>query len=62
MSEMLPILVVGAIIGAFAIIFIMAYIALRKKTEELPDNERNMSDGELIKRLLTYAKPFWKQF
>lgn len=62
MSEMLPILVVGAIIGAFTIIFIMAYIALRKKTEELPDKERNMSDGELIKRLLAYAKPFWKQF
>ncbi len=62
MSEMLPILIVGAIIGAFAIVFIMAYIALRKKTQELPDNERNMSDGELIKRLLAYAKPFWKQF
>lgn len=62
MSEMLPILVVGAIIGAFAIIFIVAYIALKKKTEELPDKERNMSDGELIARLLAYAKPFWKQF
>ena len=62
MMEFLPVLIVGAIIGSFAIIFIMAYIALRKKTEELPDNERNMSDGELIKRLLAYAKPFWKQF
>lgn len=62
MSEMLPILVVGAIIGAFTIVFIMAYIALRKKTQELPDHERNMTDGELIRRLLAYAKPFWKQF
>ena len=62
MSEMLPILIVGAIIGAFTIVFIMAYLALRKKTEELSDNERKMSDGELIKRLLIYAKPFWKQF
>lgn len=60
--EFLPVLIVGAIIGAFAIIFIMAYIALTKKKEELPDDERNMSDGELIKRLLGYAKPFWKQF
>ena len=62
MREFLPVLIVGAIIGAFAIVFIMAYIALRKKTQELPDDERNMSDGELIKRLLAYAKPFWKQF
>ena len=62
MMEFLPVLIVGAIIGAFAIVFIMAYIALTKKKEELPDDERNMSDGELIKRLLGYAKPFWKQF
>ncbi|MBR2045026.1 MAG: ABC transporter ATP-binding protein [Agathobacter sp.] len=62
MSELFPVILVGAIIGAFAIVFIIAYIALKKKTEELPDNERNMSDGELIKRLLDYAKPFWKQF
>ena len=62
MREFLPVLIVGAIIGAFAIVFIMAYIALNKKKAELPDNERNMSDGELIKRLLAYAKPFWKEF
>lgn len=62
MSELFPVILVGAIIGAFAIVFIIAYIALKKKTEELPDNERNMSDGELIKRLMDYAKPFWKQF
>ena len=62
MIEFLPVLIVGAIIGAFAIMFIIAYVALTKKKEELPDDERNMSDGELIKRLLGYAKPFWKQF
>jgi len=62
MMEFLPVLIVGAIIGAFAIVFIMAYIALTKKKEELPDDERNMSDGELIKRLMAYAKPFWKEF
>lgn len=62
MSELFPVILVGAIIGAFAIVFIIAYMALKKKTEELPDNERNMSDGELIKRLMDYAKPFWKQF
>ena len=61
MYEYLPIIIVGAIIGAFSIIFIMAYIALNKsKADESSD--RNMSDGEMVKRLLAYAKPFWKQF
>jgi len=61
MYEYLPIIIVGAIIGAFSIIFIMAYIALNKSKAE-KDSDRNMSDGELVKRLLSYAKPFWKQF
>lgn len=62
MNELLPIIIVGAIIGAFAIIFIFAYLALSKKNKELPDKERSMSDGELIQRLMAYAKPFWKEF
>ena len=61
MYEFLPIIIVGAIIGAFSILFIMAYIALNKSKEE-KNKDRNMSDGELVKRLLSYAKPFWKQF
>ncbi len=61
MYEFLPIIIMGAIIGAFSIIFIMAYIALIKSKAE-KDSDRNMSDGELVKRLLHYAKPFWKQF
>ena len=61
MYEYLPIIIVGAIIGAFSIIFIMAYIALNKSKAE-KSSDRNMSDGELVKRLLAYAKPFWKQF
>lgn len=61
MYEYLPIIIVGAIIGAFSIIFILAYIALNKSKAE-KSSDRNMSDGELVKRLLAYAKPFWKQF
>ena len=61
MYEFLPIIIVGAIIGAFSILFIMAYIALNKSKEE-KNKDRNMSDGELVRRLLSYAKPFWKQF
>ena len=61
MYEYLPIIIVGAIIGAFSIIFIMAYIALTKSSAD-KSNDRNMSDSELVKRLLSYTKPFWKQF
>jgi len=61
MHEFLPVIIVGAIIGAFSIIFIVAYIALKKQKEQL-DSDRSMADGELIKRLMQYAKPFWKEF
>ncbi len=61
MREFLPILIVGAIIGAFTIVFVMAYIAIGKEKQE-KDKDRNMSDKELVKRLLEYAKPYWKDF
>ena len=61
MREFLPVLIIGAIIGAFSVAFLVAYAALRKQKEE-NDSERMMSDGELIKRLLQYAKPYWKNF
>ena len=61
MREFLPVIIVGAIIGAFSIVFIIAYIALGKMKVE-KESERNMTDAELIKRLLQYAKPFWKEF
>ena len=61
MYEYLPVLIVGSIIGAFAIIFIMAYIALTKHTKSLT-SDRTMSDRELIRRLLAYAKPYLKDF
>ena len=61
MSEYLPILIVGAIIGAFTIVFLLAYAALRKIKDE-PEKERNMPDGEIVRRLLGYARPYWKSF
>lgn len=59
MAEYLPILIVGSIIGAFTIVFILAFIALQK-TKESKEYERSMSDSELIARLMAYAKPHWK--
>lgn len=56
MHEYLPLLIVGAIIGVLSAIFIMAYALMKDKKEAL-GFDRNMTDGELIKRLLKYAKP-----
>ena len=62
MREYLPILIVGGIIGTFTLVFVLAYIALQKHKEQNEDNERHMSDGEIVRRLLGYAKPYWKSF
>ena len=62
MRNYLPVLIVGALIGTFTLVFILAYIALQRHKEQLDDNERHMSDGEIVKRLLRYAKPYWKNF
>ena len=60
--QYLPILIVGAIIGAFTVVFVLAYLALQKHKEKEEDNERHMADSEIIRRLLGYAKPYWKSF
>ena len=61
MREYLPLLIVGAVIGVFSVIFTVAY-ALEKNKKESMGFERHMEDGEIVRRLLVYAKPYWKQF
>jgi len=61
MREYLPLLVVGAVIGTIAAVLIFAYAMVKDKKETM-GFERSMKDGEIVKRLLHYAKPFWKQF
>ncbi len=61
MREYLPILIMGAIIGVFTLIFLVAY-ALEKNKKESMGFDRHMADGEIVKRLLAYAKPYYKQF
>ena len=60
--EYLPIIIVVAVISAFTIAFLMAWVALKKSKDEGDDRERKLSDKELILRLLQYAKPHWKSF
>ena len=61
MREYLPLLIVGGIIGAFTTVFVIAYAMVKNKKEAM-GFERNMADSEIIRRLLAYAKPYWKQF
>ena len=61
MYEFLPLIIVGSIIGAFSVAFILAYAAIKNKKEAI-GYDRNMSDAELIQRLMQYAKPYWKEF
>ena len=62
MTEHLPILIVGAIIGVFTTLFLVAWAILKRHKEDMTDRERHMSDREIITRLLRYAKPYWKSF
>ena len=62
MHEYLPILIVGAIIGVFSVLFLVALAILRRHKEDMTDRDRHMSDREIVSRLLRYAKPYWKSF
>ena len=61
MHEFYPILIVGAIISIFAVVFIIAYATMKDKKEAI-GFDRHMSDGEIIRRLLVYAKPYTGRF
>ena len=56
-----PLIIMGGILGIFAIIFMLAYSTIKNNKEEI-GFDRNISDKEIIKRLLAYAKPHWKSF
>ncbi len=61
MREYLPILIMGAIIGVFTVLFIVLWNVVKRRKEQL-SLDRHMRDGEILRRLSKYAKPFWKQF
>lgn len=60
MRNYLPVIIMCTIIAAFTIVFSMAFFAIRKQEKQKKD--RTMSDSELIKRLVAYATPYWKEF
>ena len=61
MAEYLPLLIAGGIIGMFTVIFLVIY-ALEKNKKETMGFDRHMQDKEIVRRLLQYAKPYWKSF
>ncbi len=61
MHEYLPLLIMGGVIGLFTALFIAAYWALKRKKEAI-GFDRHMKDGQIVKRLLHYAKPYRMQF
>ena len=61
MHEFYPILIVGAIIGVFALLFIIAFATMKDKKEAI-GFDRNMKDSVIIHRLLKYAKPYTGNF
>ena len=56
-----PLLVVGATLGVFSAAIITAYMLVKRKSNAVLAG-RTMTDGELLKRLLNYAKPHAKSF
>ena len=56
-----PLIIMGAVLGVFSLIFVLAYALIKNKKESM-GFDRNISDKEIVKRLLQYAKPYWKGF
>lgn len=61
MNEYLPVLIMGAVIGVVTIAFIVVYKTWGHINPE-DDFERNMADGEIIRRLMKYIRPYYKKF
>lgn len=61
MREYYPLLLAGAVIGVLTTIFILSFVFMKNKKEEI-GFDRHMKDSELIKRLFVYCKPYWKSY
>ena len=61
MREYLPIFIVLGIIGIFTLGFVVAYVR-EKHRKDGKGQDRHIPDGEIMRRLMVYAKPYWKEF
>ena len=61
MANVNPLLLVGAVIGVVTALLVLA-CALVKDKKEMMNFERTMNDGEILRRLAGYAKPYLAKF
>lgn len=61
MREYRPILIIVGVIVAFSTAFSLAYLGMKNKKESI-GFDRSIPDGEIIRRLMVYARPHWKAF
>ena len=61
MHEYYPLLLTGGIIGFLSLILIVAYASIKDKKQAI-GFDRHMKDGEIVKRLLAYARPYRGRF
>ena len=61
MANVNPLLLVGAVIGVVTALLVLA-CALVKDKKETMGFERTMNDGEILRRLAGYAKPYLAKF
>ncbi len=59
--EYFPLITVGGAILLFSVIFIIAYATMKNKKEAV-GFDRNMKDGEILRRMMKYAIPHGKTF
>ncbi len=61
MYEYYPLIVVGAIVGLFSTVLLIAYLTVKDKRQTM-GFERQIGDREILGRLLHYARPYLPQF
>ena len=61
MANVNPLLLVGAVIGVVTALLVFAYASVKDKKGSM-GFERNMADGEIVRRLVRYAKPYGGKF
>ena len=61
MANMNPLLLVGAVIGVVTALLVFAYASVKDKKGSM-GFERNMADGEIVRRLVQYANPYGGKF
>lgn len=61
MLEFYPLIIIIAVIGGAALACLIAYRSIKDSKKDI-GFDRNMKDSEITRRLLRYAKPYWKRF